>query len=478
MIDFCIVTVFLAMNLVIGFYSSKKVTNFSEYAVWKRSFGSFAICATLSASFIGGGYVMGNAAKVYHIGMIYAFGLLGFSIKEILIALFVAPKMAQYHDCHSIGDMIDKNYGKLAKLITGIFSVLICTGILGAQVSAMGAIFTLFFHMNSLLGIFIGFGVIIIYASLGGMRSVVYTDVLQFFVLLISIPLIFIFGLHHIGGLHSIYKIIPPTHINPLLQPNGIWILGGLVLTFILGEILVPPYTQRLFMTKSTDQTRRATFAAGIISVPIFLIAGAIGLIAYVMNHHLDPNLAIPYVIKQTMPIGLIGIVVSGLLAVIMSSAAGFLNAASISFTNDIFPSIVKIKNMSHQSYLLLTRVVSLIAGVGAMVFALSIKNILDILIYAYNMWSPVILVSLLAAIFGLTVKKQHFYVSGAVGLITTLIWSFFGFQQAFQITSNIVGVFGSLIGFVGCSLFLRSKCLKNCFKFKILKNLCRQPDK
>ncbi|ODN41651.1 hypothetical protein BGC07_15430 [Piscirickettsia litoralis] len=454
--DLSILVLFLLANLIIGFYSSKNINSFSEYAVWKRSFSSFAICATLSASFIGGGYIMGNASKVYHIGMIYSFGLLGFSLKEILVALFIAPRMHKYNDCHSVGDMVGKHYGRLSKVITGIFSVLICTGILGAQVSAMGALFTMFFHINELLGTLIGFGVILIYASLGGMRGVVYTDILQFFVLIIGIPLILIFGLHYIGGWEAIINTVPTAHINPLSQHNGIWILLGLMLTFIFGEILVPPYAQRLFMAKSTKQTRRATFSAGVISVPVFLIAGVIGLIAYVMNSTLDPNLAIPYVIEKAMPVGVRGVVIAGLLAVIMSSAAGFLNAAAIACTNDILPSMFEMQKISHKSSLLIARIVSFIVGIGSIVFALSIKNILDILIYAYNMWSPIILIPLLGAIFGLKVNKYHFYISAAVGLMATLIWSF-NFHNIFHITSNVIGVFVSFIAFVVYHTFLKS---------------------
>jgi len=455
MIDITVIAIFLIINLLIGFYSSKNIANFSEYAVWKRAFGSFAICATLSASFIGGGYVMGNAAKVYQIGIIYAFGLLGFSLKEIFIAAMVAPRMQQYAKCHSVGDMIGIHYGKTAKVITGIFSVIICAGILGAQVSAIGTLFSVFFKVSVSTGILLGFGVIILYTSLGGMRGVVYTDVLQFGLIVIGIPLIFIFGLHAIGGWHTIEETVPAAHINPFLHDHGTWILGSLVLTFIFGEILVPPYVQRLFMAKHTNQTRQATLAAGLLSIPIFLISGAIGLIAYCMNNGLHPNLAIPYVIEQSMPVGVRGLVISGLLAVIMSSAAGFLNAATISFTNDILPTVKTIHHLSHRQLLYIAKTVSLVVGIGSVIFALSIHNILDILIYAYNMWSPIIVIPLLAAIFGLTVKPFYFYISALAGLVATLIWSF-GFHEAFHITSNIVGVLASFLAFYLAYLYNR----------------------
>ena len=448
MLDLSIVIAFLFINLLIGFISSKKVSTFGEFSVWKRAFGSFAICATLSASFIGGGYVLGNAGSVYTVGMIYAFGLLGFSLKEILIATLVAPRMGKYSDCHSVGDIMGKHYGRKIQIITGVFSVLICTGILGAQVSAIAALFSTFFHINQVLGIILGFGVMILYASLGGMRSVVYTDILQFLTLVIGIPLAFVLGLHYIGGWTQITQHIPASHINPLLQKDGIWALVALMLTFVFGEILVPPYVQRLFMAKSSKQTKKATLAAGIISIPIFLIAGATGLVAYIMNPHLSSNLALPYVVQHALPIGIKGLVIAGLISVVMSSAAGFLNAIAISFTKDIVIQSFPKHEFSHKTLLILARFISVFAGVGAVIFALSIKNILNILIYAYNLWSPVILIPLLAVIFGLKPKNSQFYISATFGLTATLIWALV-LHNPLHLNSNVVGVFVSLIIFI-----------------------------
>jgi SSS family solute:Na+ symporter len=79
--------------------------------------------------------------------MVYAVALLGFSLTVILVALFIAPKMDKYRDCLSIGDIIAKSYGKTAQIITGVFSMIICAGILGAQVGAMGAIFERFLNL-------------------------------------------------------------------------------------------------------------------------------------------------------------------------------------------------------------------------------------------------------------------------------------------------------------------------------------------
>ena len=354
-LDIAIIVIFLALNLVIGVISSKNINSFDRFSVGKRTFTSFAIFASLSASFIGGGYTLGNAGKVFSHGMIYAVALLGFSLKEILVAQVIAPRMAAYHNSLSIGDIIAKRYGKAAKVMTGIFGVLVCTGILGAQVGAMGAVFNTFLHIKASWGIIIGFSIIILYSSLGGMRAVVYTDILQFLVLIIGIPLTLFIGIHYVGGFKALVAKVPQHHIAFLSNKHDIFLFVSLFVTFIFGETLVPPYVQRLFMTKSIKQTKSAILASGLLSIPFFLVAGTIGLVAYAMNPHINANAALPYVINTALPLALRGFVVASILAIIMSSAAGFLNAASVSFVNDIVRPLTNDK--SSQKTLLKRRV-------------------------------------------------------------------------------------------------------------------------
>ena len=122
--DLIIIIAFLIANLVIGYLSSKKIVSFESFSVGNRSFSSVLIFCTLSATFIGGGYTIGNAGKVFSGGMVFAFALLGFSLKEILVATFIAPRMDNFRDCHSVGDMMQKSYGLKAKYVTGTLVII------------------------------------------------------------------------------------------------------------------------------------------------------------------------------------------------------------------------------------------------------------------------------------------------------------------------------------------------------------------
>ena len=148
--------------------------------------------------------------------------------------------------------------------------------------------------------------------------------------------------------------------------------------------------------------------------------SGGIGLIAYTYNQHIPANSAFTLVVHNVLPIGINGFVIAALISIILSSAAGFLNAASIAFVNDLVKPFKK--DPEKTNFLLMARISTLLVGLISIAFALTIKNVLDILLTAYNFWSPIILVPLLPAIFRVNTKERDFFVGAICGIIGTLI--------------------------------------------------------
>lgn len=451
LVDLSIIVIFLIANLAIGYWSSTKTHSFKQFSVGERHFSSFFIFCTLSATFIGGGYTIGNASKVFSGGMVFAVALLGFSLKEVLVACLVAPRMDRFRHCLSVGDMMRVNYGKHGQWITGVLSILVCGGILGAQVGALAAIIRTTLHINIIAGLCIGFSVLLIYSTLGGMRAVVLTDTLQFAILALGIPLTFFIGLHHIGGWHHLTQVVPHHYLH-FLSTSSQWSFFMLLfLTWMLGETLVPPYVQRLFLSKDSQHTVRGTLASGLASIPLFLLCGGIGLVAYVYQHNMNPNEAFPFLVQQLLPVGLRGFVIAALLSIILSSAAGFLNAASISFVNDVVK--IKIKRINRHQYLWWARLSTLLVGIISILFALFIHNVLDILLLAYQFWSPIILPPLLAVIFSLKAKARDFYAAALAGILASILWH--------SVLHNPLGVPPVIIGVAANALiFLLSRQL------------------
>ncbi|MHC4534170.1 MAG: sodium:solute symporter family protein [Planctomycetota bacterium] len=444
-LDYGIIIFYLCAILLVGLWSGKGMKSLQDFSVSHRSYTSFVIFATLSASFIGGGFSIGNAEKVYRLGIVNIVALWGFSLKEILVAKFIAPRMDSFPNVISAGDIMELGYGKPAKVITGFFSVFLCAGIVGAQVGAMGLIFKVFLGIEPIWGILIGCGIVIAYSTIGGMRAVVLTDVIQFCVLAIGLPAALLFGIVKLGGISAIREAVPASHFSVPADTMTFAAFLSLFLTFLLGETLVPPYVQRLLIGKDAAHTARGTMLSGIFSVPFFVITGAIGLVALTLDAKLDPNLAMPYVIRTVLPVGVRGVVIAGVISIVMSSADSFLNGAATSCINDIVKPL-RIP-LSERQELLLAKLTNCLVGVLAVIFAIKISSILDILIYAYNFWAPVILVPLAAVFLGVRVTRAGFFGGTIAGAAGVLIWNGL-LKSPMGISGLVIGVFCNLIAF------------------------------
>ncbi|EKE10419.1 MAG: hypothetical protein ACD_16C00036G0009 [uncultured bacterium] len=443
-IDYVIVSLYFGAVLANGLFMSRKVHCLADYATGGRSYSAFGVFATLSASFIGGGFTMGLAAKVFSFGLIYVIALWGFSVKEILIAQYIAPRMARFREAISVGDIMGMLYGKNVKVFTGVASVLVCAGIAGAQFAGLGYVLNILMGIPQWIGIILGATLVITYSSLGGIKSVVANDVLHFCVLIIALPLVFIFGLFEIGGISELPNVLKWNPIEiPLLT------IIGLFLNFFFGETLVPPYVQRLLIGKTVKETAKGTLWSGLLSLPFFLMIGLIGLIALQKNPELNPNLALPYVINTFLPIGIKGLVISGMVAIVMSSADSFLNAAGIAATHDVIKPL-RNKLLSSKEELILSRLTTFIVGICGVTFALSTESIIDILLEAYNFWTPFILVPLIGGILGFGASSRVFWISSFVGMSSIIITRIYvgGLVGISHFDAAIIGIITNFLTF------------------------------
>lgn len=444
--DFIIIGCYLAAVLSVGIWAGRRVKSFEEYAVAGRSYSTFVVFATLSASFIGGGFTMGNAEKVFTLGIVSIVTLWGFSLKEILVAKIIAPRISAFPNAISVGDVMQRDYGRMGKIVTGIFSLLLCAGILGAQIGGMGYMFNLFLGIPVWVGILIGMGIIIVYDTIGGMRAIVATDVMQFLLLAVGIPVCLWMGIHFLGGVKNALTALPDGHLNLFSNVTPIQFIS-LFLTFLLGETLVPPYVRRLFISRDIKRIERGTFWSGIFSIPFFAVSGGIGLVALAMDSSLDPNLSLPYVMGSVLPAGVRGLVIAALISVVMSSADSFLNSASISLINDIINPLRRTP-LDHHQGLFWARITTLLTGAFAVVFALKIRSLLDILIYAYNFWAPIILVPLVGALLRVGASRKAFVAGAVSGMGGVFLWST-ALCSPGGFDGLVVGVFTNLAAFM-----------------------------
>lgn len=453
-LDIAIMCAYFLLILAVGLWASKSVKNFEDFATGNRSYSAAIIFATLSSSFIGGGFTTGLAEKVFTMGLVFVVALWGFSVKEILVATFIAPRMTPFKNAVSVGDIMGQLYGRSAKVLTGIASGIVCAGIAGAQFAAFGYIINVLTGVDSSIGILLGTLIVVVYASFGGMKSVVANDVIHFCVLIVALPLVLFFGLKQVGGVSAVVDAVPKEHLSLFGSLSTLTIVG-LFLNFFFGETLVPPYVQRLLIGRNFKETAKGTLWSGLLSIPFFLLIGVVGLTALTLNPSLDPNLALPYVINTVMPVGLKGLAIAGMMAVVMSSADSFLNAAAISITHDVLKPLSR-QAISAKAELFWSRLVTVVVGGLGATFALCTQSALDVLLVAYNFWTPFILVPLVAGILGFKASSQAFWWGCLSGIAATCWWLFTMGETT--LNGAIIGIAVNLVVFLSVHFFKPEK--------------------
>ncbi len=156
---------------------------------------------------------------------------------------------------------------------------------------------------------------------------------------------------------------------------------------------------------------------------------------------------ALPTVVVNLMPIGVLGLVIAALLAVVMSTASSYLNSTAVVLTRDIYQPL-KASPVPSSRKLTIERATSVIVGAAATIFALSVPSIVDALLYSYTLWAPTIIVPLFAAVlFG--IRSAPAALAGiAAGAVVTAVWQW-GLPAPFGLDDGLIpGVLANLIVF------------------------------
>jgi len=413
--------------------ASRKAKTMEEFAVGSRQIPSGIILATLSATYIGPGYAMGLANKAADSGYIWVYVFFAFSLQTLLVGFFVAPKLREYSNAYTLADIMGCHYGKSVKVLSGIMSVLLCAGFVGAITNAAGEIIHNITGISFIWAVILSTLVVIIYSAIGGIKTVVLTDAVQFIVLAISIPVVMFFLLKA-HGVDVVVEKTSNTTINPLSTKQ----LVALLASFLLGETLVPPYANRALMSKDKNHARNGFVLAGIFSLFWFFVCASIGVIGKELVAPDSSNVFLS-ILRDYLPVGLYGLAIAALISIIMSSQDSLINAAAVSFSNDLLGSFSPTKWLRKYE-LSSTRVITLIVGGLGAWFAINVKGVIPALLICYTLWAPTIVLPL---IFAVTYKKVSCY-SGLPAIVcggfATGIWEW-GLKSPYGIPSILVGI-------------------------------------
>lgn len=180
--------------------------------------------------------------------------------------------------------------------------------------------------------------------------------------------------------------------------------------------------------------------------MPFFAITGVFGLAALAIEPDLNPNLAMPFVIDTVMPPVFKGLLIAAILSAMMSTTDTWLNAASVAFTHDVYKQLRKTA-MSSKAELFAARLATLIIGLGAVVFSLNLESVIDIMLLAFQVWTPTVVVPLIAVIWGVERGTKTFLASVIAGFLVSFAWTL-GLGNPFNLPGIVTGTAASFLVF------------------------------
>ncbi|MEJ2544286.1 MAG: sodium:solute symporter family protein [Calditrichaceae bacterium] len=290
--------------------------------------------------------------------------------------------------------------------------------------------------------------IILLYTVLGGIKAVIYTDTIQWIILLsgllfAGLPILWF----KLGGWDTISASLPANHFS-LLNIKPITFINWFFTIVPIWFIAMTLY-QRAFACRNVKEAKKAFFMAGVFEYPLMAFMGvSLGLLGRVVFPDADPEMALPMLLRDYLPVGVSGFVLAAYFSAVMSTADSCLIASSGNFVNDLIEKFVK-KELSHKAMVRISQIVTLVVGLLALVLASSFNTILDLILNAYAFMVSGLFIPTVAAYF---LKKQDSYAaltSMILGGTTTIILIGFKTNIIFGLDPSIIGISVSLLSFL-----------------------------
>lgn len=376
--------------------------SFSNYAIGAKSFPIYLIFFTQFATIMGVGNFVGHAGKGYANGLPWMAFILGEQGSKIIFALFFAGLAGRFN-YNTFPEMIDDlvSRDRVSRAMGGILASMIMIAWVGGQGKAFGHIFNIVTGADPIPIIFLFTAVFILYTTLGGVYSVVWTDLLQGILVVIFGAAFYIYAFSPVSWsfaeLGTRLAEVGRAEMWSFGDTNGIAILTKFV-TGCVGILAAQIYWQRCFAAKDSKTARNGLLYSGIIAIILVMLTALVGMVILTLNQDLKPDDAMPWFMLNYVPTFIAATIFALILAAGMSSADSNLNSASVLVVNDL---IRPFKTDATDGDLVkYAKILTVIIGVFAAVAAIYAKTILSLFSKAYAMAGgglvPLLLVGLL----------------------------------------------------------------------------------
>ena len=478
-VDLSIFIVYVLAMLGVGVYFLRKNSNTEDYYVGGRSMGSWHVGLSVVATDVGGGFSIGLGGLGFVMGIAGSWMLLTGLIGAWLSAVLLIPRVSTLSKTLNLltfPQVFRHYYGREAALAAGLISAIGYLGFTSSQILAGAKLAAASFDGLNLNTALIAMGAIaVVYTVMGGLKAVIYTDTVQWIVLMsglifIGIPVAY----NAVGGYEAIRATLAPEFLsmgNITWQMAVNWAATIIPIWFV-GMTLY----QRIYACRGRKEAQKAWFIAGLFEWPVMAFMGVLlGLLARVAVENgmfaamgyggaegLDAEMGLPMLLKHVLPIGLMGLMMSAYFSAIMSTADSCLMAASGNIVTDLMETLVPSMKWLRTHPLRVSQIVTLAVGAAALLLATMMQNVLELMLYSYAFMVSGLLVPVVGALFWRRSSQTAALWAMLLGGGTTLTLIAADASLPLGLDANIFGIAASALSFVVLTwLFPRTRELQ-----------------
>lgn len=465
-LDVCIFLLYFVALLAVGLYFLRRNTSNDDYYAGGRSLSAGHIGLSVVATDVGGGFSIGLGGLGFSMGLAGNWMLLTGLFGAWLSAALLIPKVysiAREKKLLSFPQAIEHYYSPGVALVAGIISLIGYIGFSGSQILAGAKLATATFPgmLDVHSAVLVMGGVAIIYTVFGGLKAVIYTDTVQWIILMvglvgIGIPL----GYTFVGGIDGLRATVDPSMLS-LTNVSVAQIINWTITIVPIWFVGMTLY-QRIYASRDEKTAIRAWRIAGFFEWPVMAFMGVLlglfaraafeqGLFAdvgYAPGADLDHEMGLPVLLRVMLPVGLTGLMLSAYFSAIMSTADSCLMAASGNLLTDI---IGRFKRAWSEN-LRLSQLLTFALGGLAMLLALRMTNVLDLMLYSYAFMVSGLLVPVLAMLLIRRPSSVAAIAAMLIGGSTTLTLILLETRQMvslpYDLDANLVGITASVVVF------------------------------
>jgi len=456
-LDISIFLAFVSFVIGISLYKSRHKKETSEdYFLASRNLMWYLIGFSLIASNISTEQFVGMSGQAAgHVGMAVASYEWIAAITLVIVALFFLPKFLQL-GIFTIPEFLEHRYSPLPRAIMAFYTVAIYVAVTIAAVLYSGGL-----TLHTIFGIDLALAVWIIgilaalYTTYGGLRAVVWADLIQGSALIIGGIVTLILGFIAVGGVSDFFQtngdrlhmILPSNHIEIPWTALiiGIWIPNFYYWGF--NQYIM----QRTLGAKSLRQGQLGVIlAAGLkLLIPFIIVFPGIMSLQLFPSQMATADQAYPLLIKNLIPMGLRGFMFAAIFGAVMSSLDSMLNSASTIFTMDIYKRHFK-KEASPRMLITLGRMMTVVFVLIGCFIAPQLGNpkFQGIFHYIQDFQGYISPGILAAFVFGLIVKRAPSSAAITALLLNVPVYGFLHFKRFDSIVflNKMAITFGVLI--------------------------------